>query len=532
MPHATNMGSTGELGLRVSVHLVVSCLTIAPRGRASVLETRPATKLSENPMFRQHVANHCQSLITVISLALVWNFQVYAANSADLPELGDDSARVISATEEQKLGRRFIREARKKLPFVSDPELNHYLTSLGKRLAAHSDAPQSSFKFFLVRDPQLNAFAVPGGYIAVHTGLMLATEHESEFAAVLAHEIAHITQRHLPRMLARSKQQSIPAMAAIAAAILLGGQAGTAALAATNAAIAEDQLTYSRNFEEEADAIGIRTLARANMDPRAMPAFFERMQRWSRIYESDVPEFLRTHPLTYKRIAESQARAESYPPAPAHSEDDFLHMREKVRVMFSGRSVAIEAASSELPSEGNDDHLAQYGMALANVISRRFDAARDQFDALTVKFPARLSYRIAQAENEMAAAQFDRALEIYGNALESYPSDSPLPHYYASALVRTGHPEQAKTLLRKEIRKDSADPTLYEMLARAEGDLGASFESHQALAEFHYLRGETKQALEELRIALEYADDSFYAKASAEARIKEIEAEAALYDEG
>ncbi|MDH3690527.1 MAG: M48 family metalloprotease [Gammaproteobacteria bacterium] len=468
-------------------------------------------------------------LLTMVIVPVLLGSICAAALADDLPDLGDESASVISAIDEQKIGRQFLREAREQLPFVRDPELNAYVTSLGEKLVAHSDTPQMQFRFYVIQDSQLNAFAVPGGHIAVHTGLILATEHESELAAVLSHEIAHISQRHLPRMLARSKEQTVPAMAAIAAAILLGGDAGTAALAATNAAIIERQLAYTRDFEEEADALGIRTLARANLDPGAMPVFFERMQRWSRIYESDVPEYLRTHPLTYKRIAESQARAESYPPAPQNSDDDFLHVKAKIRALFSQRSSS--STITEIEPTDHDSDLERYAQALSNTSGRRFDAARKELQALVAKHPDQVTYFIAQAENEMAAGEFEAALDVYSDAVERFPSSDLLQHYYASSLVRTGYSAKAKTLLRKAIRKDPKNPELYEMLARAEGDIGALFEAHQALAEFHYLNADTKHALEELRTALGYAGDSFYAKASAEARIREIEAEATLYDE-
>ena len=207
-----------------------------------------------------------QALSLLLGLALV---TVPGWPQSDLPDLGDYSGSVLSAAQERKLGREFMRDLQFQLPFVNDLELLAYLNGLGNRLVRASDQPGRRYTFYIVEDNTLNAFAVPGGHITVHTGLFTRTRHEAELASVLAHEIAHITQSHIARMVAQSKRSNLPAMAALIAAILVGGQVGSAAVVGTQAALAEQQLTYSRTFETEADAIGIRTLAGAGFDPRA-----------------------------------------------------------------------------------------------------------------------------------------------------------------------------------------------------------------------------------------------------------------------
>ncbi len=456
-----------------------------------------------------------------------------AQDSNQLPELGDYSTSIISSAEEQKLGREFMRDARRSLSFIEDPELHDYLNQLGQRLAANSDGGGVDFSFYLVKDPALNAFAVPGGYISVHTGLILATRHESELASVLAHEVAHITQRHLPRMLAAVKSQTIPMTAAIIAAILLGGQVGQAALAATNASMIERQLKYSREFEREADAIGIRALARSEFDPRSMPQFFERMQQWARVQDSNAPEFLRTHPLTTDRIAESISRAERYPSPTRSNEDQYLHMRAKIRALYNDEPErAVKYFSSALEDKQNTSARAdRYGYALALMASSQYDRAREQIKGLVNLQPQNSSYRIVEAEIEMSAGNHDRALELYRAARHQFADQTVFQHYIAAALLKSGRHQEAKQAIRGVMLKTQAEPKLYAMLARAEGELKNPLAAHQALAEYHYLMGNPREALRQLQLARTYAGDSFYASASIDARVTEIEQQLRLAGE-
>src|SRR3989344_3405476 len=242
------------------------------------------------------LTNPARQLLVAGALLLTSNGT--PADNINLPDLGDQSASVITPLQERKLGEDIMRQARRRLTFLDDAELNYYLQALGQRLVAGSDSPQQEFRFYIVKDPSINAFAVPGGFISVHTGLLLATQSEAEFASVMAHEIAHITQRHIPRMIADAQRTTLPAMASVLAAVLLGAggsPGGDAAIALTTAAVAQRELNFSRSFEEEADRLGLNTLARAHFDPRAMPAFFEQLQNFNRHNESSLPEFLRTH---------------------------------------------------------------------------------------------------------------------------------------------------------------------------------------------------------------------------------------------
>lgn len=450
----------------------------------------------------------------------------------NLPNLGRDTS-TLSDLDEEKLGRSFIRTARKNMKFIEDPELTHYLTALGNLIARNGDEPDSIFHFYLIDNEVLNAFAVPGGHIAVNTGLIMATESEAELASVLAHEVVHVTQHHLARMLSRAQDQKLPLIAAVVAAVLLGGEAGQAALVAANANAIENRLEYSRIFEREADGIGIQILVKAGFDARAMPSFFERLQRWSRVYDSNAPEFLRTHPITSDRIADTAARADTYPPITNRDQTDFFHIRARIRALFSSdpNTTAQRFASNLEAGKFENQQAERYGYALALSKSNRHQDALTQINKLLNSTPDSSRYQIARANILLFAGQFEQALQQFQTTYDNNSKDWITTLYYASALIKTKQYQQAKNVLKNLIIYDKTEPRSYSLLARAEGELGNSLAAHQALAEYHYLRANLVEAQRQLKLAEKYVGSSEYAKASVEARIVDIQEEMQRFDE-
>ncbi|MCG8378518.1 MAG: M48 family metalloprotease, partial [Proteobacteria bacterium] len=254
-------------------------------------------------------------IIKIILLSILTPTIALAGKTHDLPDFGDSAGSVISPEYERRLGQLFLKQVRHFSSIITDPEVESYIQSLGYNLVSHSDNTEQPFTFFVVNDPGINAFAGPGGVIGMNSGIILNSANESEVAAVMAHEIAHVTQRHLARLYEELNRYSVPTTAAIVGAILVGianPQAGAAALAGIQGLSVQNQINFTRGNEEEADRIGIQTLVRAGYDPNGMPDFFLKLQQLSR-FNPSVPEFLRTHPLTTSRIADSKARAESYP---------------------------------------------------------------------------------------------------------------------------------------------------------------------------------------------------------------------------
>src|SRR3990172_9659462 len=240
-----------------------------------------------------------------------------AALGQELPELGDVSGAVLSPQVERSIGEAAMRDIRFRDPsYLDDPELADYINSLGHRLTAVNPDARLDFEFFMVQDNTINAFAMPGGFVGVHTGLLLAAQSESEVASVLSHEIAHVTQHHIARMLGKQAQMSVPTIAALVVAVLAARsnpQVAQGAMAAITAGNIQSQLNYTRDFEREADRVGYQTLDRSGFDVHAMPKFFERLQKFGRLYENNAPAYLRTHPITSERIADMENRAQDAP---------------------------------------------------------------------------------------------------------------------------------------------------------------------------------------------------------------------------
>ena len=478
------------------------------------------------------LTNPARQLLVAGALLLTSNGT--PADNINLPDLGDQSASVITPLQERKLGEDIMRQARRRLTFLDDAELNYYLQALGQRLVAGSDSPRQEFHFYIVKDSSINAFAVPGGFISVHTGLLLATQSEAEFASVMAHEIAHITQRHIPRMIADAQRTTLPAMASVLAAVLLGAgghPGGDAAIALTTATVAQRELNFSRAFEEEADRLGMNTLARAHFDPRAMPAFFEQLQNFNRHNESSLPEFLRTHPVTVNRIADSRNRAERFPYRQVPDSPEFHHARARIRALTADDPVESVRTFRGNLAQGKyrDADAERYGYALALARTRQYDAARAEIQKLIERRPELPAYRLAEAEIETAAGRYDAALSLYAAARRKFPGYTPLLRTHAEVLLKAGRAREARDLLRLALKRQPDDPALYRLLAQAAGDSGARVEAHQAQAEAQYLNGNPDAAIEQLQIAARLVRDNFYLQSSIEARIGAIREEIALY---
>jgi predicted Zn-dependent protease len=275
-------------------------------------------------------------LVAAIALApRAFAQPILPQTAAPLPDLGGAGDNSISPQTERRLGESIMRDIRFREPsYIDDPELSEYLGNLGARLTRVSGARQD-FEFFVLRDPTINAFALPGGFVGVHTGLINSADTESELASVLSHEIAHVTQRHIARMFGQQQQMQMPLMVALAAAILLGRSRpdlGSGAAAALQAGAVQTQLSYSRDYEREADRVGIQGLEAAGFDTRAMAVFFEKLQRSSRVSDDGtVPGYMRSHPVTSERIADAQNKAANYPYRQHVDSPEFYLVRAKLR---------------------------------------------------------------------------------------------------------------------------------------------------------------------------------------------------------
>ncbi len=463
-------------------------------------------------------------LIQMLAAGLLVTCSVLQADEIDdLPDFGDASAAVISPSEEKRIGEEFMRDARKHMDIVNEPLLTDYVQRLGQKLVDHADGPKLKFTFFVIKDKSINAFAVPGGYVGVHTGLIQASSTESELASVLAHEITHVTQKHIPRLLAQQKQLRGPATAALLAAMILGGQAGAAAYTLTAATVVNQQLAFTRDFEREADRLGIRLLAKSGFDPNAMPAFFEALQKNTRVYAGSAPEFLLTHPVTTARIAESRSRAANYPFKQVPDSKDFHYARARVRVLDTDDPVdAVRYFRQQLKNQSwVYEEAARYGLALALTANKKIKPALQTADALIAEHPDDWRFPALKAEIYSSAGQYAQAIRYYQQARQ-LGGGSVVARSLAESYLEANRMADARKLLRKLLRRDNDNPDLHKMLARAEGGLGNKFDAHRETAEYYYLTGDADQALEQLKLAKAQAGNNHYRLESVEARIEEV----------
>lgn len=467
-------------------------------------------------------------------LVCVWLSQSLAApalaTDLSLPDVGSSAGVHLSPTQERRLGQAFMRSIRGSKKLENDPVLTDYIQSLGHKLARH-DKSAGSYNFFLVREPSINAFAGPGGNIGINTGLILESETESELAAVLAHEIAHVSQRHIARMVEAANNLSLPAAGVLLAALLLGAAgAGNAAMAAAvggQAALLQEQINFTRGNEQEADRIGMQILADANYDPRAMPVFFQKLGRANRTSASMLPEFLRTHPVTTSRISDTLSRAERYPYR-QHPEDIRYHLtRAALKAAgFTNSRAAVEYFESTLRDGRYRNASAErYGYALALHRAGRLEAARREIDSLLASNPRQMEYIVASARLFLEQGRSERALDVLSNGLSSHPGNYPLSLISAQTMLGLGKSGQASSLLRQLLRSHPDDPEVHRLLARAAADTGHQGESHEHLAEYHYAIGELEAAERQLEIATRAPDLDFYGRSRVEARLKEVAAE-------
>jgi predicted Zn-dependent protease len=461
-------------------------------------------------------------LRTLLALALA----VQPVLAADLPELGEVSRQYFSDQEEQALGRAIMRDVYADPRYLDDPEIESYLNQLGYKLVSVSARNQREFTFFVVSDPTINAFAMPGGNIGVHTGLLLAAQSESELASVVAHEIAHVTQDHIARMVAAQSQSQWPTMAALALALLAARSnpnVASAAIASTQAYSIQNQLNYSRDYEREADRLGYEMLARADYDPRGMSGFFNRLQRANRFYDSSAPAYLRTHPLTTDRIADMQARAEAAPYQQVQDSLDFQLVRARLRAQEGSPTDAVLAARNALKEKRyGSETAARYALVTALVRARQFKEAESEVQKLLSGKPAPMIQQLA-AHTALAAGNQPLALQRYQAGSAAHPGYRPLQYGLIDALLATGRNNDALTQVDRQLSLYPLDRRLWRRAAHAHAQLGHRLQSHRAQAEAAALSGNLVAAIEQINLGLKAGDGSFHELSAAEARRREWE---------
>lgn len=446
-------------------------------------------------------------------IALILLLQALPVDAqVNLPVLGDSISGVISTQQEYEFGREFLRSVRSQTQALNDPLIAEYIATLTYKLAAVSELTDHRLEFILIDSDVLNAFAAPGGIVGVNAGLFLYADTEGEFASVLAHELAHISQRHYARNIEQARNNRLPNMAGLLASLVIaatvGGDAGQAALMTAQTASLENQLRFSRSNEEEADRIGIRTLYNAGFDPRNMAAMFEGMLQ-SRNFSQRLPEFLSTHPLDENRIADSKNRANSYSAVESIENTEFFLMRQRVLIHYA-KNPEAEIASRQRDLNqlnGKEADAARYGIALAQLKTGQHVQASETLSELLRVEPSRITYLILEAEIATAAQNFERAAEILEKSLRTNPDNHPLTMAYASTLSKAGRFKEAAAVLEKHAVRHPNDMQLWYDLAELQGQVGDISKVHQARAEYFIAIGDFARARDQLEFALRLEED-------------------------
>ncbi len=447
------------------------------------------------------------------------------ANEVQLPDLGQSGAGPISLEQEYALGQKWLRLYRSRIHTSIDPFFQDYIERTVHSLAKYSALEDKRLDILVIENQSINAFAVPGGIIGVHTGLFKYAQNEQQFSSVLAHELAHLSQRHYARRLEAQKDRQIPTLAALIASILLtaatNSEAGIAAISTVNAAAASASLSFSRQMEREADRVGMDTLVRAGINPEAMPEMFEEMLKLSR-HQHRPPEFLLTHPVTESRVTDSRSRAQRYPNPKFEGSQEYKLLQARVQLAHEANpNRAVSYFAGKLDKNNANKDVFRYGLSLAYINTRDLDKAQQHITQLLHSAPQNTYYRIAQARLWTEQEKFSLAINSLKEYLKDYPRHHPTNIALAEILMKASEYTQCQNLLKNYVKRRPKDDYVWYLLAEVHGLAGDILEVHISRAEYFLLNGLIEKAEIQLKNALKLAKNDKYIRAKVEQKLKE-----------
>ncbi|AOY90146.1 peptidase M48 [Marinobacter salinus] len=432
-----------------------------------------------------------------------------SAQETTLPSIGGSGGGLISGQQESDIGQQVMVSIRRSAPRITDPLVYDYLNAIIYRLVPSAPLQNRDLTLALIDSPAINAFAVPGGIVGVNGGLFLNATTEQQFASVLAHELAHLSQRHFARRLEQQETSAPLTLAGMIAGIVLSAvtqsDIGIAAIAGTQAFAAQNMLAYSRANEQEADRVGLDILATAGMDPRGMPEMFEIMMRQNRLQGNQVPEYLSTHPLTQSRVSDTRNRAEQYPHEDIRDGQEYHLIRSRLQVHYSSSpDVAVKTFEAYLnrPDAQQNDAI-RYGLAVAYLQNNQADKAEEVLRDLLARNPGRITFQVTLAEVLINQKHLKAARDLLQDALARNPGNYPITFTLATAEIADSNGNAAAEHLRQLTRRYPGQEHLWLRLAEAEG-MGRNIVGvHRARAEYDALMGDLESAQRQLRQAQE-----------------------------
>lgn len=463
-------------------------------------------------------------LAGVLALSLLYPSVSYA----DLPDLGEVSDASLTLADENRIGRQAWRAMLEAGDIVDDQEVNDYLNDIGGRLSSGVKLPGVSFTYFCVNDSGINAFAMPGGYIGINIGLLLATQSEGELASVLGHETAHVAQRHIARMKAASSATSPLLLLGtiIAAALAAKAGSGQGAMGVVSAGMGlsiSNQLAFSRDFEREADRVGMQYMSQAGFDVRSMPAFFQKLQQNERYSDNAALAFLRTHPVTLERISEAENRALDYPVKMRADSVDYLLVREKLRAATLTPDVGQRYYEAALDRGLYLNEGAQwYGLAQVKLRQRDIAGARQALAKARTKLPDHPMLRGLEVAIERERKDWPAARNAVRVALARFPQSLSLQLLDIDVAVASGDSQGALSLIKTQLSRHPDSAGLYRRQASLYADRDP-LRYHAALGNAFYYEQRYQPAMEQFQLASKAKGDDFYLRSSIEARIRELD---------
>lgn len=447
------------------------------------------------------------------------------SHAGDLPSLGDASSAIVSPQQEHQLGRAWLSLLRGQVKQLNDPLLKDFVETSVYRLSETSQLNDRRLEFILIDSKELNAFAAPGGIVGVNGGLFFNAETEGEYIGVLAHELAHLSQRHFARGVEAQQRMQLPMMAALLAGIVIAasgaGDAGIAAIAGSQAAAIQEQRRFSRQNEQEADRIGIINMEKAGYDPRNMPTMFERLMRQYR-FDARPPEFLLTHPVSESRIADTRNRAEQA--VKGGKEDSLWYqlMRARVQLHYEDTpGLAAKRFRAQLDENANALP-ARYGLALAQVKAGQLNEARENLKLLLARHPEDITFNLAQVDLDITNNRIADAQQRIDRLVAQYPSHYPINQKRVDVLLKQNRMADAEKALENLLKSRSDDPDVWYLVAETRRQNGNIVGLHQARAEFFALVGEFDQAIQQLDLAKRRAANNFQLASRIDARQREL----------